>query len=527
MKCQNTTNYLSRSLLLFLLALGCSLPASAQKLEGIASFYGKGFDGRQTSTGEIFDEDAYSAASLDMPWGTILEVTNLTNGRKTQVRVNDCGPKVEGRLIDLSMSAARDLDLINSGLTRVRLRIIQASNAGPTCNRAAWSRKLKAQGKAIPPPPPPWDPTQTVALMGGNNATSGPATTTPSTPPPAGSIQGMASYYPDRLHGRNTSTGEVYDFNKFTAASKLYPYGTRLEVTNVVSGARTEVIVNDCGPNSEDRILDLSRIAAEQIGVLQAGAAMVNVRVLVRGEKGPTCNRLAWLKAQNAGVTKVENSVLAPSDYQGSVLSPARAKPAAAPKDMVKVYAVQVGAFGNPANAEKMASDLLSKGFPNSYTAPGARLTKVFTGMEKTVKDAETLKSSLMEAGYAKPRVVSTLVSKEALESRAAPAAAPSSYGSKGVATPQPAVQQAVKPQQFDPDEMLFGVQVAAYSTKTNATKMMAKLRGLGFYPVYSADVGKSVRVFVGKFYFQSQAEAQKEKLNEAGIEGSSVRRVQ
>ena len=52
--------------------------------------------------------------------------------------------------------------------------------------------------------------------------------------------RGMASYYPDRLHGRPTSTGETYDRAKFTAASKIFPYGTRLEVTNIVNGAKTQ-----------------------------------------------------------------------------------------------------------------------------------------------------------------------------------------------------------------------------------------------------------------------------------------------
>ncbi len=497
------------SLLLFV--FGVATQATAQRLEGIATYYAKEFEGRLTSTGETFRNAGYSAASRDMPWGTILEVTNLSNGKTTQVRVNDCGPFAKGRLIDLSRAAAGDLDMIRSGEAKVRLRVIKASNSGPTCSRAAWSKKLKAQGKEIPPPPPPWDPTQTVSMAPVDETVPGP-TVRPNTPVLAGNLQGLASYYPDRLQGRTTSTGEVYDRNKFTAASKTFAYGTRLEVTNIVNGARTEVVVNDCGPQSPDRILDLSRIAAQQIGVLQAGTAMVSVRILEQGTKGPTCNRLAWLKAQKANTVPLG---LAP------IVEPAEAQP----ESMVKAFVLQVGAFGNQKNAQKLAAELIGKGFTDAYAVTGEKLTKVFTGLAETKEDAEVIKSSLVQAGYAKPKVVPTRVSKNELDQRATSIAAPESYGNEGVVAPQPAPKPAK--QQFDPDEMLFGVQVGAYSSKANALKMMAKLQELGFDPIYSANVGKSVRVFVGKFYFQSQAEEEKQKLFKAGVTGSSVRRVQ
>lgn len=501
--------------------------ATAQQLEGIASFYGKGFDGKLTSTGETFHEKGYSAASLDLPWGTIVEVTNLANGRTTQVRVNDCGPHVAGRIIDLSQAAGEDLDLIENGVTKVRLRIIKSSNSGPTCNRGKWTKELKAQGKAIPPPPPLWDPTQTVGVLPVNNVEPRPAVS-PNLPVLEGDMQGLAGYYPNRFQGKTTSTGEVYDRNKFTAASKAFAYGTRLEVTNIVSGAKTEVVVNDCGPNTPERILDLSRIAAEQIGVLKAGTAMVSVRILEQGTKGPTCNRLAWTKEQKAieeGTAKLNPGTTPPS-YQGGVLNPTKVKSAnEQPENMVKAYVLQVGAFGNQANAEKMTAGLRDKGFSDAYSVTGAKLTKVFTGLAATEEDAEAIKGKLVKAGYPKPKVVPTLVSKNKLAAVAAePALAPATYGSKGVSAPQ---QAKPAPQQFDPDEMLFGVQVGAYSAKANAEKMSAKLKEMGFAPVYSANVGKSVRVFVGKFYFQSQAESEKEKLRKAGIEGASVRRVQ
>ena len=258
---------------LFLFIGITSARLSAQKLEGMASFYADRFDGKKTSTGEIFRQAGYSAASKDLPWGTIVEVTNISNGKTTQVRVNDCGPHTKGRIIDLSRAAAKDLGFIRAGETKVTLRILKTSDSGPNCNRRAWTKRLKAQGKEIPPSPSPWDPTQTISILPAVPATQA---VTPVIPVQEGTLRGKASYYGDRFNGRPTSTGETYDHRLRTAASKDFPYGTILEVMNIVSGQKVEVKVNDCGPNSPDRIIDLSRAAAAQIGVIQAGIAVVS-----------------------------------------------------------------------------------------------------------------------------------------------------------------------------------------------------------------------------------------------------------
>jgi rare lipoprotein A len=89
--------------------------------EGLASFYGAGLHGRPTANGERFDKEALTAAHKTLPFGTCVEVTSLTNGRSVRVRINDRGPYVAGRIIDLSEAAARQLGMISSGVSRVRL----------------------------------------------------------------------------------------------------------------------------------------------------------------------------------------------------------------------------------------------------------------------------------------------------------------------------------------------------------------------------------------------------------------------
>lgn len=93
--------------------------------EGLASWYGRKFHGRVTASGERYDMDRLTAAHRTLPFGTRVEVRNLRNGRSVVVRINDRGPFVAGRVIDLSRAAARALDMIEAGVVPVRLRVLR------------------------------------------------------------------------------------------------------------------------------------------------------------------------------------------------------------------------------------------------------------------------------------------------------------------------------------------------------------------------------------------------------------------
>src|ERR1700751_1364714 len=91
---------------------------------GTASWYGSYFDGKETASGEPFDMYDLTAAHPTLPLGTMVKVTNLRNGRAVVVRVNDRGPVVDGRIIDLSYSAAQVIGMKNRGIQRVRLDVV-------------------------------------------------------------------------------------------------------------------------------------------------------------------------------------------------------------------------------------------------------------------------------------------------------------------------------------------------------------------------------------------------------------------
>lgn len=92
---------------------------------GWASWYGPGFSGNMSASGEVFNENAMTAAHRTLPFGTLVQVTNLDNGRTVVVRINDRGPFSGDRLIDLSSAAARVLGLIQSGVAPVRLDVVE------------------------------------------------------------------------------------------------------------------------------------------------------------------------------------------------------------------------------------------------------------------------------------------------------------------------------------------------------------------------------------------------------------------
>jgi rare lipoprotein A len=94
--------------------------------EGLASWYGVPYHGRPAADGEIYDMEQLVAAHRTMPFNTWLKVTNLKNGRSVNVRVIDRGPFVDGRIIDLSKAAARQVEMIGPGVARVRLEVISA-----------------------------------------------------------------------------------------------------------------------------------------------------------------------------------------------------------------------------------------------------------------------------------------------------------------------------------------------------------------------------------------------------------------
>ena len=121
---------------------------------GVASWYGVPYDGRQTASGEIYDMYKLTAAHRKLPFQTWIQVENLTNGKRVDVRINDRGPFVGHRIIDLSRTAAKEIDMLGPGTARVRLTVI-AHPTNPVSTISSAAAKSPALAKISPAPRAP------------------------------------------------------------------------------------------------------------------------------------------------------------------------------------------------------------------------------------------------------------------------------------------------------------------------------------------------------------------------------------
>lgn len=109
-----------------LLASCATIPRGRVIEQGEASWYGPGFHGEQTANGETYDQNKLTAAHKTLPFNTVVRVVNLENEKSVTVRINDRGPYVQGRIIDLSREAADRIDMLDSGIAPVRLILVSS-----------------------------------------------------------------------------------------------------------------------------------------------------------------------------------------------------------------------------------------------------------------------------------------------------------------------------------------------------------------------------------------------------------------
>ena len=147
MRAQETSRRWARAILLLCLVVGASgcrrqpkvaqppLPPPIGEPEvGLASWYGNPYHGRSTASGETYNMNAMTAAHRTLPFQTWVRVVNLENQMATTVRINDRGPFIEGRIIDLSRAAAEAIEMLGAGTALVRLEVVQTAPGEPSVN---------------------------------------------------------------------------------------------------------------------------------------------------------------------------------------------------------------------------------------------------------------------------------------------------------------------------------------------------------------------------------------------------------
>jgi len=231
------------------------------------------------------------------------------------------------------------------------------------------------------------------------------------TPEPGYQQTGTASWYGADFHGRRTASGETFDQAALTAAHPTLPIPSLVQVTNLENGREVIVRINDRGPFVGERLIDMSRAGAQVLGFEQTGTARVHVRYLgpaprrVNAEGAPAPAPVA--AAQVDGPTQLWPSApeaeAAPQPAWNAptvTISPGSSAPRA-PAD--SAFMVQVGAFSDPANAQRVRATVESEGpveVDVRHSASGAELFRVRLGPFSSREEADAARRSLVGMGY-------------------------------------------------------------------------------------------------------------------------------
>lgn len=208
---------------------------------------------------------------------------------------------------------------------------------------------------------------------------------------------GQATFYADKYEGLKTASGEPYRSELLTAAHPTYEYGTVLRVTNLANGKTVNVRVNDRGPYYKGRIVELSKKAAQQIG-LTDGTAQVKVQVI---KKPGSYNAGAKKKPSSASININDPKVSAYGLYKVS----------SEKKKKYAGFGVQIGVFSNYKNVLKQVSILQDNKIFNvlvsiEKASSGKDIYKIYAGPYSKVAEATAMKSKLRRSGFAKCFVV-------------------------------------------------------------------------------------------------------------------------
>ncbi len=212
---------------------------------------------------------------------------------------------------------------------------------------------------------------------------------------------GTASWYGPNFHGKKTANGETFDMYEMTAAHRTLQMPSIARVTNLENGRSVVVRINDRGPYSKGRVLDLSKKAAQELGFIGNGTTQVKIQVL-----GPESRQVAALAKQGIATTKTE---LAYNNRMPQISAPPipSAKPLAAPVQQAlagnKIY-VQAGAFGDVNSAQRLAGTL--QNYAPTKISEQNSLYKVRLGPFADKAHAQTVLAQMTQSGKAQGFIV-------------------------------------------------------------------------------------------------------------------------
>lgn len=176
--------------------------------------------------------------------------------------------------------------------------------------------------------------------------------------------EGLASWYGVPFHGRRTSNQEIYDMHQFTAAHKTLPLPTYAEVTNLENGRSVIVRINDRGPFKSKRIIDLSKAAAEKLGMIEQGIAKVRVRALIPegAAARPAVETAEAIYLQLGAFGSEDNALALIGRLRGQIDPHPHITTIAT--DSASLHRVRIGPLASTAQASRLSEEVIALGFP-------------------------------------------------------------------------------------------------------------------------------------------------------------------
>jgi rare lipoprotein A len=348
---------------------------------GVASWYGEAFEGRLTANGEIFDLNDLTAAHTTLPMPSVVQVTNLENGRSIRLRVNDRGPFIDGRLIDVSRRAAQLLGFETQGTAFVRVTILKDESIAAAAEAMRnGGQALLAQASAAAPP----------ALASGYSAAA-------TTPPMSGSVTPLAARA--KIERR-----EAPPPLRKVAMPKLRQRAPNLSRLATASGTEERLSPSSARTPSRGSLMHAA--------VMSSPPSLMPIPPASQTPP-PRRHRFALIAPAEAAEFPPFRSQTRKADFAASASLVAKMPPSV-PKVAVRATApagqifVQAGAFSRRENAERVESGIARLGRVRVTAASvnGVAIYRVRLGPFESAEQARRLLARIVHSGYPGARIV-------------------------------------------------------------------------------------------------------------------------
>lgn len=347
--------------------------------------YSDAFVGQKMASGETYDPSALTIAHRSLPFGTRVRLTDPENKRSVDAFVNDRMTIVEAQDIRISKRIAVQLGILYGASALLQVEQIVEEPPVAVALEKPEAPPPVVQNipmPAVPSVPVPVPP-QTVIQPQKANPSVAEANAVKRT------ITGVASYYADKFNGRQTASGEIFNNEDYTAAHRTLMFGTRLRVTNLSNGRSVEVRVNDRGPFTDTREIDLSRRAAVELDFVRAGMAQVQIEILSDAPNYLQPSQ-RWIRQADPLMPPQPN---APQAAASSPASHPLVNPAAG-----RLFTVQLGSYSSESYAQELGQQFADAWIEKAESQTGTRY-RVNIGRFQSGDDAKIVADRLAAQG--------------------------------------------------------------------------------------------------------------------------------